>query len=504
MPARHVPPKKRQWLLARRPVNLNKRLHRNLVRERHHVPSLRTAFAAALLFTASPALAQQLTAEQTVQVDKIVADALTSSGVPSASIAIVQGGRIVYAKAYGDQGPNLKGPSADAKYQIASISKQFTAAALLLLENEGKLSLDDKVSKWVPDVTDADQITIRQLLSHTAGIQDYWPQDYNFAAMEHPVTPQEIVDRWAKKPLDFAPGTAWQYSNTGYVVAGMIIEKASGTKLLDFLDAKIFKPLAMHPIDQDKAIGKGFPQGTHRFALGPVRPAKPAADGWLWAAGELAMSASDLARWDIARIDRAVLPAEDWQAQETEIRLTDGGPTHYCLGVSLADRGGHLEVSHGGEAVGFLSSNVVIPDQRFAVVALVNADFGGAQDEITDEVADLLVPVDRAPATASLDQTRDALARKVFDQLRAGTLDRSLLTEDANYYFDATATGDYRNSLSALGDPVSFAAIGKARLRGGFVNRNYVIQYKDRRLVAVTYAEAEADGKFEQFIVMPR
>ncbi|MHA6720279.1 serine hydrolase domain-containing protein [Sphingomonas sp. RS6] len=463
----------------------------------------RTVLAATLLI-ATPAAAQELTAEQTAKVDSIVADALKSSGVPSASVAIVRDGKIVFAKAYGDQGPGIaKGPDANAKYQIASISKQFTAAALLLLEDEGKLSLDDKVSKWVPDVTDADQITIRQLLSHTAGLQDYWPQDYNFAAMEHPVTPQQIVDRWGKKPLDFTPGTAWQYSNTGYVVAGMIIEKASGMKLLDYLDAKIFKPLGMHPIDQDKAIGKGFPQGTHRYALGPVRVAKPAADGWLWAAGELAMSASDLAKWDIARINRAVMPSDDWAEQEAEVKLNDGSPTHYGLGVSLGEHGGKKEVSHGGEAVGFLSSNVVIPDDRYAVVALVNADFGGAQDAIADGITDYLVPVAKAD-TAAIDQHRDTLARKLYDQLRVGTPDRSLMTEDANYYFDATVLGDYRDSLAPLGDPVSFTAIGRPRLRGGFVNRNYVIQFKDRRLVAITYAEPGTDGRFEQFLVMPR
>ena len=467
------------------------------------MPPLRTALAAALFLT-TPAAAQQLTPAESAKVDTIVADALQSSGVPSASIAIVRDGKIVYAKAYGDQGPNIKGPTADARYQIASISKQFTAAALLLLENEGKLSLDDKVAKWVPDVTDADQITIRQLLSHTAGLQDYWPQDYSFMAMEKPVTPQQIVDRWAKKPLDFAPGTAWQYSNTGFVVAGMIIEKASGMKLLDYLNARIFRPLGMHPVDQDKAIGKGFPQGTHRFALGPVRAAKPAADGWLWAAGELAMTASDLAKWDIARIDRKVLSADDWAEQETEIKLADGSPTHYGLGVSVGERNGKLVVSHGGEAVGFLSENQVIRDDRFAVVALVNADFGDAQSTIADDVTDLFYPFVVPQKAMTLDQTRDALARKVYDQLRAGTLDRSLMTEDSNYYFDATVQGDYKQSLGPLGEPDKFVALGKARLRGGFVNRNYAISYKGQQLVAVTYAEPGADGKFEQFLVMPR
>lgn len=464
----------------------------------------RSVLAAALLI-ATPAAAQQLTPAETAKVDAIVADALKSSGVPSASVAIVRDGKIVFTKAYGDQGPGIaKGPDAKAKYQIASISKQFTAAAILLLEEEGKLSLDDRVSKWVPDITGADRISIRQLLSHTAGIQDYWPQDYDFAAMEKPVTPRDILDRWAKKPLDFEPGTAWQYSNTGYVVAGMIIEKASGMKLLDYLQKKIFKPLGMDAMDQDYAVGKGFPQGNHRFALGPVRPAKPAAHGWLWAAGELAMSAGDLAKWDIARIDRKILSSEDWATQETPVLLASGANPHYGLGVSIGDRDGAKTVEHGGEAVGFLSDNFVMPDKRFAVVALVNADFGGAQDAITGGITDLLYPQSATAPGLTLDQQRDALARKLYDQLRSGTLDRSLLTEDASYYFTAQATADYRDSLAPLGEPVSFMPLGKPRLRGGFVNRNYEIRYAGQRLIAITYAEAGADGKFEQFLVQPR
>lgn len=463
----------------------------------------RTALAA-LFLIATPAAAQSLTAEQTQKVDALVADALKTSKVPSASIAIVRDGRIVYAKAYGDQGPGMKATSADAKYQIASVSKQITAAGILLLEDEGKLSLDDKVSKWVPDVTDADKITIRQLLSHTAGIQDYWPQDYDFAAMQNPVTPQGIVDRWGKKPLDYAPGTAWQYSNTGYVVAGMIVEKASGEPLLKYLERRIFKPLGMKVVDNDKAVGKGFPQGNHRFALGPVRKAKPAADGWLWSMGELAMSASDLAKWDIARIERKVLTPEDWETQETIVNLNDGSSTRYGLGVTIGERGGAKTVLHGGEAVGFLSTNFVIPSKRYAVVSLVNADFGGAHDAIADGITDLLLPEPVKSAAPTLDQVRDDLAKKVFGQLQTGRLDRSLLTEDANYYFTDTATEDYHDSLAPLGEPESFTMIGRPRLRGGFVNRNYLIVFKDQKLIAITYSEPGAEGKFEQFILQPR
>lgn len=342
----------------------------------------RSCLTAALLVVSAPAVAQSLTPAETAQVDRTVTDTLAKSGVPSASIAIVRGGRIVYARAYGKQAETGTTRD-DAPYQIASVSKQFTAAAILLLQREGKLSLDDTVAKYIPDITGGDTITNRQLLSHTAGLQDYWPQDYSFKAMATPVTPQQIVDRWAKKPLDFTPGTQWQYSNTGYVVAGLIVEKVSGQKLLDFLQARIFKPLGMTAYDQDLAIGPNFPQGYGRAALGPIRPVTPAAHGWLYAAGELSMSARALATWDVAR------------------------------------------------------------------------------------------------------------------------LDRSRLTDNANFYFTPTTLGDYRDSLAPLGTPRSFTQLGKVRLRGGFVNRVYRVAFPSVTLVISTYAEPGSGGKLEQFLVAP-
>src|SRR5690348_4029412 len=227
--------------------------------------------AAFLAFIASSALAQPLTPAEVAKVDKIVADALAADQVPSASIAIVRDGKIAFTKAYGKANEGLPART-DLPYQIASNSKQFTAMALLLLEDEGKLSLDDHVSKYIPGITEGDRITLRQLLSHTSGVQDFWPQDYSFIDMETPATPQRIIDKWAKKPLDFEPGARWQYSNTGYVVAGLIAEKVSGEPLLSYLNRKIFKPLGMTSVkDLDDTYAPGFPAGYHRFALGPVR-----------------------------------------------------------------------------------------------------------------------------------------------------------------------------------------------------------------------------------------
>jgi D-alanyl-D-alanine carboxypeptidase len=457
-----------------------------------------------LALAATPVLAQDISPTESAQIDTIVADALGKSGVPSASIAIVRGGKIVFAKAYGKQSETMPTASADRPYQIASISKQFTAAALLLLEDEGKLSLDDTVAKWLPGITGGDKITLRQLLSHTSGLQDYWPQDYSFAAMAKPTTPQGIVDRWAKKPLDFDPGAQWQYSNTGYVVAGLVAEKAAGKPLFAYLQEKVFTPLGMTAIDQDKAIGKKYPQGYKRNALGPVRVATPAAAGWLFAAGELSMSASDLAKWDIARLNRSLMPADDWQAQETPVKLTDGKDTGYGLGVSIGTNGGRRFIEHSGEAVGFLSENVVYPDDKAAVVVLVNGDFSDAYTSITGKIAKLILPP-AAPATGVADEAPyTARARTMFDQVRVGTIDRAAMTEDLIYYFNPTVTGDYRDSLGKLGDPASFVLKRPARLRGGFVNRNYTVTYPDgRKLSVVTYAEPGASGRYEQFMVMP-
>jgi D-alanyl-D-alanine carboxypeptidase len=452
-----------------------------------------------LALFATPAAAQQLTPGETAQVDRLVTETLAGSGVPSASIAIVRGNRIVFTKAYGKQSEAAPA-RAQSPYQIASVSKQFTAAALLLLENDGKLSLDDHVARYLPGISGGETITLRQLLSHTSGLQDYWPQDYSFKAMATPVTPQQIVDRWARKPLDFAPGTQWQYSNTGYVVAGMIAEQVSGQPLIEFLDARIFKPLGITAIDQDLATGARYPQGYERAALGPVRPVTPAAPGWLFAAGELAMSAGDLAKWNVARLTRAILTAEDWTAQETAIRLSDGAATGYGLGVSLGEADGRRFVEHSGEAVGFLSENIVYPDDKAAITVLTNSWSSPAFMTIARGIAGIVLP---RPATAAADLETTRRARALFDQLRSGRLDRTQLTEDADYYFTPRTLGDFRTSLAPLGEPVSFAQFGRARLRGGFVNRTYRVTYADAALSISTYREPGATGRFEQFLVAP-
>jgi len=457
------------------------------------------AFVAFASFSAAVA-AQQITPAEVGKVDQLVNKTLADTGVPSAEIAIIRNGRVVLSKAYGKANEGLPARP-DLPYRIASNSKQFTAMALLLLEDEGKLSLDDHVSKWIPGISGGDRITIRQLLSHTSGIQDFWPQDYMFTDMTKPTAPQGIADKWAKRPLDYDPGARWQYSNTGYVVAGMIAEKASGEPLLQYLDRKIFKPLGMHALNQDDTGTPAFPAGYHRYALGPVRVAEQPARGWLWAAGELSMTAEDLAKWDIARMNRALIPADDWAEQESPVLRTDGRTTGYGLGVANHYARERHVIDHGGEAVGFLTQNSIYPDTKDAIIVFTNADFSGATDTITEGIEKIVLDSPEPQLAGEGDRAVDVKA--VYDALVSGKVDRSKFTDHLNDYFDATVLGDYRSSLTPLGPPTSIKPLRAPRLRGGFVNRNFTIQYPDKSLRLVTYAEPGAHGRFEQFMIMP-
>jgi D-alanyl-D-alanine carboxypeptidase len=381
------------------------------------------------------------------------------------------------------------------RYSIGSISKQFTAAAVLLLQELGKLSLDDKVSKFIPDLTRANEVTIRQLLSHTSGYQDYWPQDYVPPFMLTDITAQKILDLWARKPLDFDPGTKWQYSNTNYVIAGLIIEKASGEPLLKFLQEHIFTPLGMNTvanIDQEK-LGDTDATGYLRFALGPLRAAPKEGKGWLFAMGELAMPAGDLARWDISIIDRKLLKPASYDEMETEVLLKNGLGTQYGLGVDVSKQADRRAISHGGEVSGFAAENIVFPDDRAAVVVLTNQDAASASGNLAKRIAALLFAPQGSAAA-----TKTAQAREILEGLQKGTVNRALFTDNANGYFNDQALKDFSSSLAPLGTPQEFVQTRES-LRGGMTLRVYRAKFAKQSLRVWTYEMP--DGKLEQYQV---
>jgi D-alanyl-D-alanine carboxypeptidase len=453
-------------------------------------------FASLSLFAQTDSL---LPAPLRNNIDQAARDVLARTGVPSASIAIVKNDQIAYLQAYGDARLQPKMAARPGmRYSIGSISKQFTATAILLLTEEGKLSLDDPVGKYLPDLTRANEVTIRQLLSHTSGYQDYWPQDYAPPFMLHDVTARDILDRWARKPLDFDPGTKWQYSNTNFVIAGLIAEKASGVPLLQFLSDRIFTPLGMKSvmnIDQNR-LTETDATGYFRYALGPLRPAPKEGKGWLFAAGELAMPAQDLARWDIGMIDQRLLKPESYKQMQTEVRLKNGQGTNYGLGVDVGSVLGHRIVAHSGEVSGFTAQNVVFPDDKAAVTVLTNEDAAGAAGDIARRIGPLLFSGTGSGTDTKLEQTK-----KIFEGLQHGQIDRSLLTDNANFYFNAEALKDFGDSLGPLGIPQEFVKTSEEG-RGGMTLRTYRVKFPQKTLGIIIYEMP--DGKLEQYQVFAR
>jgi len=459
----------------------------------NHRRSVSTCLLAAVACFASIHLSAQsiatLDPALRARIDRIAAQVLEQTGVPSASVAVVQHGKLAYTHAYGlarlgaGNGPGT--PAApEMRYSIGSISKQFTAAAILLLQEQGKLSLDDTVGKYIPGLTEGDKVTIRQILSHTSGYQDYWPEDYLMTPMQKPESAQQILDTWGKKPLDFEPGTQWQYSNTNFVIAGRIVETITGAPLMDLLTTRIFRPLGMQSVWNSDETKLTTADATPyiRNALGPLRPAPKEGRGWMFAAGELAMTAHDLALWDESLIAQSILKPESYKQMFTEIKLKDGKGTHYGLGVEVMDRNGHRSIEHSGEVSGFVSNNQVLVDDGVAVAVLTNQDAVGAASIISNLAA---------PVKQAID---------IYLGLQQGHIDRTLLAPNLNDYFTAETIADFQSSLAPLGEPLRFHQAGES-LRGGMTFRSFDIVYPGKHLRLTTYTYP--DGKLEQYLIEP-
>jgi D-alanyl-D-alanine carboxypeptidase len=438
-----------------------------------------------------------LGAGEEAKIEKMLAD----SGVPSVSIAIVERGKLAYAKAFGKASLDpSRAADPQTRYAAGSISKQFTAAAILLLAEQGKVSLDDRVSKYFPDLTRADEVTIRELLSHTSGYEDYAPQDYMIPAWTKPTTPEAILDEWAKKPLDFDPGTKWQYSNTNYVLAGRIFEKASGEDLMKFLEARIFEPLGMSSAG-DCSVDKTPDDAVAytRYALGPARPALREGPGWYFGAGELCLTPSDLAKWDIAFLAKRILSAHSYDEFTHEVLLRNGDLTHYALGLDVGALDNRIPmISHSGEVSGFLALNRVFPTRDAAVVVLSNQDAVDLIGPVGNEISRwILEPDYHKQGQASAAEIAQVSA--MLEGLQQGRIDRSLLTSNDKFYFSDVALHDIEASLAPLGKLQSVTR-ERESLRGGMTFRLYRAQFGKTKLAVTVYLTP--DGHYEQFLIL--
>ena len=464
------------------------------------LPNLQTILSFAILLCACVTAEAQLPPELKHAVDAAAERVLASTGVPAAQLGIVRDGHIVYTTAYGKArlDPSLPATAA-MHFPVGSISKQFTAACILLLVQDGKMSLNEPVARWFPQLTRATDVTVRNLLSHTSGYSDYAPQDYTIPAWTRPIDPEALVREWAGKTLDFDPGTRWQYSNTNFVLAALIVQKVSGQPFWQFLQTRVLTPLGVHEVlnlDTDRA--RVEPQGYERHALGPLRPAILEAPGWYFGDATLAMPVADLLTWDISLINQSLLTPASYAAMETEVKLKDGAGSGYGLAVDVKSFNGHREISHSGEVGGFVAQNTIFPDDKIAIAVLTNQEASSAASAIAREIAPLLLEKG-AHGTKPADPAATAQARLVLTGLAAGRLDRNLLSPDCNFYFSPETISDFRTSLAPLGAITDFKATGTA-LRGGMTYRGYTVTYSSGKTLNLsTYVMP--DGKLEQFLI---
>jgi len=279
------------------------------------------------------------------------------------------------------------------------------------------------------------------------------------------------------------------------VLAGEICEKVAGQPLVAFLREKIFVPLGMQSASDWPPDQPTDALAYTRYAAGPPRPTKREASGWYFAAGELAMTPSDLAKWDVAFLERRILSARSYQEFTREVKLKSGDSTHYALGLGIGEINNIPMFEHGGEVSGFISSNSVFPTRKGAVVVLSNQDVVSMVGPISRQIATLVfLPERKEPSDKDTKQVQQILAG-----LQAGKIDRALFTANANTYFSETALRDCKTSLRALGKLKSVTAVSES-LRGGMTHRTYRAEFAKKTLLLNIYLLP--DGKYEQFLVL--
>jgi D-alanyl-D-alanine carboxypeptidase len=297
------------------------------------------------------------------------------SDTPGAALIVTRNGRPLYRRGYGMANLEYAIPvMPETVFRIGSITKQFTAVAILLLAQEGKLTLDSEISTLLPDYPPHDPpITVAHLLTHTSGIPSYTGMNEWLLRRPLDVTLDELIALFKDKPLEFTPGTRFVYNNSGYVLLGAIIERLAGIPYAQFLEQRLFQPLGMTRTSYDD---------SRRIV--PGRAAGYEHDGSTWrncaylsmthphAAGALASTVDDLARWDAALVAGEVLPVELLDQAWTSYKPTSGEPAHYGYGWALSAYAGHPTVEHGGGINGFISHALRLPEERLFVAVLTN------------------------------------------------------------------------------------------------------------------------------------
>lgn len=403
-----------------------------------------------LLVAAAPCLAQDKLSER---IDAYVKSEMQRQQIPGVSLAVVRDGKIALLKSYGFSNLEHRVPvKPETIFQSGSIGKQFTATAIMLLANEGKLSLDDKISKFFPDAPASwSPITVRHLLTHTAGLADY-PADFD-TRRDH--TEAELWTMIKGIPLSYQPGTRWDYSNLGYVTLGILISKVTGRFQGDFIVERIFRPLGMQSarviseadIVPNRAAGYRLEQGQLKNQEWVSPSTNTTADGCYY------FSVLDLAKWDAALQSDALLPQAQLALMWTPVKLADGSSKAYGFGWHTDVLHGHQVVFHGGAWQGFKSFIVRFPKERVTFIFMANSwdtrDFGFARGLVATQFPEF--SLSRVAPIADKEQGTTTMIRRLLLQVAQGTTrPDSFTTAGATRFFpeQAKQVGQLLNTLS--------------------------------------------------------
>jgi len=324
--------------------------------------------------------------------DELLGEAFPANE-PGAAVLVARKGEILYQKAFGMASLELKVPmNAGNVFEIGSITKQFTAVAVLMLVEEGKLSLDDDITKFLPDYpTHGHHISIHHLLTHTSGIKSYtelekWPAEWR-----RDFTPLEMIDFFKDEPMDFAPGERFLYNNSAYFILGYVIEKASGLTYEDFVEKKIFQALGMNEsryghkseLVPGRAVGYSNQGGNYVNApyLSMTQP---------YAAGSLMSTVGDLYQWNMAVHQHRLVSASSLAKAQTDHKLNNGDPIGYGYGWGISNIQGARSIEHSGGIFGYVSNGLYLPEEDLYVVILSNND-GKNVGEVSSRMAAIAI-----------------------------------------------------------------------------------------------------------------
>jgi CubicO group peptidase (beta-lactamase class C family) len=355
---------------------------------------------------------------------------------PGATALVYKDGEVLYRKAFGMANMELEVPmKPENVFELGSITKQFTSVSILMLMEQGKLSLEDEITKYLPDYpTQGKKITIHHLLNHTSGIKSYTDMENFMSITRMDKSPKEIIDVFKDQPMDFDPGEQWHYNNSGYIVLGYIIEEVSGKTYADFISENIFLPLKMNNSYYGSKSTLIMNRASGYMPIeGGIKNADYLSMSLPYAAGSLMSNVDDMLLWHKGVHNNSLISAESKAKAFTNTTLNNGKPTHYGYGWQVDEINGTVSIEHGGGIFGYITHGIYIPSENVYVIILTNTNGVSPQDAAI-KMAALAIGKPYPTKNEDVDLTKAQLKKWVGNYEFDGEVLRSITHEDGFLY----------------------------------------------------------------------